>query len=760
VRIALVFRNVNFTGSLERCTALLAAELARLGAEVHCFCNPATSIDIPEVRFHPVRPVVTSSRRLGSAAERASFALNATRAIAASKEGFDIVNVCGPTAWNHDVVTVHGVTAAHQRRWPAEGGQDVRGAGFRALAAPITAPSFAVERAIERLQFRAGRFARAIAVTERVADDLVRVHHVPAERIDVVAPPADVTRFGSRNGSNVRAELGLARNAHLLLFVGNDFDRNGLADTVSALAGLDETMHLVVVGDSDSTRHRRRAELLGVGARVHFVGGADRPERYFHDADLLVLPTKNDPWCMALVEGMAAGLPIVTSAVAGAAGVVSRNGAGVVLSDPTPAVLRAEVRALLADPERRTQCAAAGRRAAAEYSVERQTQQMLAAYEHVLRERRGMRLVPRRPAAVHVTPKRIATLPPLGGMNPYQRLLYEHLGPLGFELVSGARLRLSWLWAAKPDVDVIHIHWPQALYTFARGPRFVRWACSWLKLAAFVVRLRTARRLGYRLAWTVHQVFPHDHAPSRRDRLAARVLAQQADVLIAHDDPTAELARRELGAAVDRIAVIPHGSYVGIYPPGRTRERMRRELDVPETAFVFLIFGELRAHKEVVRAVEAFTGARAGELALVIAGMPKDAETIAALEQHAADDSRIRLKLEFVYPEHVAELFTACDAVIAPRADGGTSGSLILGPSLGLPTIAADRPAYREVLGNTAGWLVRPEVGSLRAAIEEAARDPAGARAKGRAGLRSMSTRTWEEVARRTAALLEDAIGS
>jgi glycosyltransferase involved in cell wall biosynthesis len=187
---------------------------------------------------------------------------------------------------------------------------------------------------------------------------------------------------------------------------------------------------------------------------------------------------------------------------------------------------------------------------------------------------------------------------------------------------------------------------------------------------------------------------------------------------------------------------------------------MRRELDVPETAFVFLIFGELRAHKEVDRAVEAFIGARAGELALVIAGMPKDAETIAALERHAADDSRIRLKLEFVYPEHVAELFTACDAVIAPRADGGTSGSLILGPSLGLPTIAADRPAYREVIGHTAGWLVEPEVGSLRAAIEDAARDPAGARAKGRAGLESMSTRTWDEVARRTAALLEGAVGS
>jgi glycosyltransferase involved in cell wall biosynthesis len=583
----------------------------------------------------------------------------------------------------------------------------------------------------------------------------MRVHGVPSEHIDVIPPPIDVARFATRNGSNVRSELGLAPGTRLVLFVGHDFERKGLSDALTSLAGLDETTHLVVVGGADPTGHRQQAERLGVASRVHFVGRTDHPEHYFHDADVLVAPTKNDPWGNVLVEAMAAGLPIVTSAVAGAADVVRSHGAGVVIDDPSPTVLRAELRALLAAPDRMIRHAAAGRSAADEYSVERNAQATLATYERVLRGKRSIRPVPR---AVEPAPrtKRVATLPPLGGMNPYQRLLYEHLRPLGFELVSGARLRVSWLWAARPDVDLIHIHWPQALYTYAAGPELLRPAMSWLKLAAFVLRLRVAHLLGYRLVWTIHQAYPHDRAPSLRDRLAARSLARAADVLIAHDETTAQSARRELGSSASRIAVIPHGSWVGIYPPGRSRRDVRRGLGVPDSAFAFLVFGELRAHKEITRVLEAFGTARVRDLALVIAGMPKDADTISALERYASEDSRVHLKLEFVYPEHVAELFAACDAVIAPRTDGGTSGSLILGPSLGLPTIAANRPAYAEVIADGAcGWLFEPDVPSLRAAIEEASADPEAARTKGIAGLDLMAGRSWDDVARQTAVLFE-----
>jgi glycosyltransferase involved in cell wall biosynthesis len=183
---------------------------------------------------------------------------------------------------------------------------------------------------------------------------------------------------------------------------------------------------------------------------------------------------------------------------------------------------------------------------------------------------------------------------------------------------------------------------------------------------------------------------------------------------------------------------------------------VRSELGISSSAFLFLVFGEVRAHKEIARVLDAFAGLEGTEVVLVIAGMPKDAETTAALEEFAACDPRVRLKLEFIFPDAVAELFESADALIAPRTDGGTSGSLILGPSLGLPTIAADRPVYAELVEDgVTGWLFSGDAESLRAAMERAASDPTASAAMGSLALERMSARSWYEIARRTAALLE-----
>ena len=269
------------------------------------------------------------------------------------------------------------------------------------------------------------------------------------------------------------------------------------------------------------------------------------------------------------------------------------------------------------------------------------------------------------------------------------------------------------------------------------------------------MRLRLARRLGYRIVWTIHQVYPHSRSPTLQDKLAAGILSRAADVLIAHDAFTADLAQRELGRSISDISVIPHGSYVGVYPSGRSRSDVRRELGLVDSDFAFLVFGELRAHKEVTRVLDAFQAATTPGLALIVAGLPNDVESISLLQRCAARDTRIRLKLEFVYPEQVKELFAACDAVIAPRTDGGTSGALILAPSLGLPTIACDRPAYAEIVTPDSGWLFEASSASLQSVIEEVAADPATASVKGGVGLERMSRRTWHSVAKSTAVALE-----
>jgi glycosyltransferase involved in cell wall biosynthesis len=759
MRVALVYRNFNLGGSLERDSVLLARGLVARGVEVHAYCNPRTSVRelLPDVAFHDVAPLTVSQTRLGYALECGSFALAATRAVRRDRSKFDIVDVGGIAAWEHDVVTVHAVVSAEQRRWPDARGREYKAARARAWVAPLVRPQSGIARTIVRLQLRPGHFKRIIAVTDQVRDDLIAAHRVPSDLIDVIAPPVDLPTFGRRNGLGMKKALGLEAGEQVLLFVGHDFERKGLGTAIAALAALASNTHLVVVGGGDAALFRSQAERLGITKRVHFVGATDEPEAVYVEADLFVLPTKGDPWGIPLVEAMASGIPVVTTAEAGAASVVREANAGIVMPPDTDASdLREAIAGLLENPSRRSAMGEAGRLAAERFGVERQTEATLDVYRRAMEESpQTAKSRSRRNRKRDIL--RIASFPSVQEMNPYQRLLYEHLAVQGFQLEPDARLDLVWLWRARDRVKFLHFHWPHGLYTFRRGRVGVSNTLSWVKLARFQLRLAAARALGYRIVWTIHQVYPHEQHNPRRDRMAARMLARSSHLLIAHDGATAQRAREELGHTAAEVEIVPHGSYAGVYPPGRERDLVRRELGIDPGTFTFLAFGELRRNKQVELLVEGFRSLSSTEVALVVAGFAKVESVASEIRRRRAEDDRIKLRLNYLRDHEVRELFDACDAAVIPRTDGGTSGALVLALSLGLPVVAADLPAYTELIGrDAAGWLFRPDDrDSLRAALEAASSaEDAVLEAKRAAARRQAERLHWPDIAERTAALL------
>jgi beta-1,4-mannosyltransferase len=343
--------------------------------------------------------------------------------------------------------------------------------------------------------------------------------------------------------------------------------------------------------------------------------------------------------------------------------------------------------------------------------------------------------------------------------NPYLRLLYGHLAARGFEAVESPVFSLQWLWQARSSVGFLHFHWSESLYRYGRGPVWLRPFLSRVKLALFAARLTAARILGYRLVWTVHQVYPHEPVDRALDRRGARLLARASHLLIAHDHWTAERARSELSSRGKKIAiaVVPHGSYIGVYPEGRPRSEMRSELGLPQDSFVFLCFGELRAYKEVELLLAAFSSVSLPNARLVVAGNVKAPSVGSALGAASSTDPRVFVLPGFVPEEDVAELFHACDAAVLPRGEPGTSGSLILALSMGLPVVAADVPTTRELTRDgEAGWLFRPhDLSSLSAALERAGSDPSEARARGLRGFETAKKLEWTGIARDLAHLLD-----
>lgn len=180
-----------------------------------------------------------------------------------------------------------------------------------------------------------------------------RFHELPPGIArDRAAPPDAAERR-----AEWRAEYAVAADELVLLMVASAFQVKGLDRAIRALAALPEPLRgrcrLFVVGDDRPGRFSVLAERLGVGERVHFCGARDDVPRFLFGADLFVHPARTELAGMALLEAVAAGLPVLCSGVCGYAFHVLKAGAGRVLPEPfSQAALDAALADMLSSPER------------------------------------------------------------------------------------------------------------------------------------------------------------------------------------------------------------------------------------------------------------------------------------------------------------------------------------------------------------------------------------------------------------------------
>jgi glycosyltransferase involved in cell wall biosynthesis len=341
--------------------------------------------------------------------------------------------------------------------------------------------------------------------------------------------------------------------------------------------------------------------------------------------------------------------------------------------------------------------------------------------------------------------------------NPYQELLYRQLATHGFAVAEDGEFKLRWLVRRRDEVKVLHFHWPRDYYGWWRRPARLRYVLSWLKLGVFACRLVAARVLGYTIVWTIHEVFPHERLGRGVDRAGGKLLARASDLIIAHDRGTAERSAAELGVRPSAVRIVPHASYIGVYPERRSRAAVRHELAIPADDFAFLCFGHVRAYKALDLLLDAFSLIREPRAALIIAGLPLDEASADAVRAAQAHDHRIKSILTFVPDDGVAELYAASDVAVLPRSDGGTSGALMLALSMGRAAIAARLTDYAEVMGGEeSGWLFEPgDAASLAAAMRTALDNPDEAQARGAAGRRRAGRATWDSAGAETAKLIE-----
>jgi len=275
---------------------------------------------------------------------------------------------------------------------------------------------------------------RSLDAVFAVSDSVRRAHLeaglVFPSRIEVVengveSPDDSQQRDAARRG--VREEFGVPLDAPLLLFCGRlveQKDPYALFDSF-ALSNRSDA-HLLVVGDGHLREHsENRAREMGVEARVHFLGERFDVARLMRASDAFILPSRFEGMPLAVLEAMAARLPVVAFDVFGTRDCVRHGESGFLAPLFDIGALAHGIERALG--EEGTGWGEAGRaRFCAEFEASAFAARQEAAYSRAWQ--RG---------AVQSHPKRIVWVFAwlvVGGEETEARLLAQHLDPAQYAL--------------------------------------------------------------------------------------------------------------------------------------------------------------------------------------------------------------------------------------------------------------------------------------------------------------------------------------
>ena len=217
----------------------------------------------------------------------------------------------------------------------------------RWLGLPVTITLRGTEVPHSRNPILRPRMARALQQAARVfsvSDSLRQLAlqlGVAADKAEVVGNGVDTTRFYPLDRQAARAELGIPRDARVLISVGGLVERKGMHRVIDCLPALIDrypNLHYLIVGGG-SPEGDNRADLdaqvkrLGLADRVRFLGNLppDELKTPLSASDVFVLATRNEGWANVFLEAMACGLPVVTTDVGGNAEVVCRPELGTIV---------------------------------------------------------------------------------------------------------------------------------------------------------------------------------------------------------------------------------------------------------------------------------------------------------------------------------------------------------------------------------------------------------------------------------------------
>jgi glycosyltransferase involved in cell wall biosynthesis len=336
--------------------------------------------EIEHRKARVVRLPQPARRRFGTL--RYMFALE--RWLRRHRDQFDLVYV---SMLKHDAYAALGV--ARRRRLPvvlrAEGAGLIGDVHWQ-LEAPLG----------RRIKRRCMRADGLVAPSAAIQAELVaagyhrdRIHLIPN---GVPIPPprdADVKQRARRALAQINPSLALSPDVRLVVYTGRLHESKGLADLVNAwrvIVSRDSQARLWLVGEGPQRDAlAEQISQLNLTGKVVLAGAFDSVDEVLSAADLFVLPSQEEGMSIALLEAMAAALPVVASDIAGNRQLIDDGVHGLMVPPGDANALAGAIQRLFEEPQIAERLGGNARaRADREFSLERMAQSHLTLFRRLL----------------------------------------------------------------------------------------------------------------------------------------------------------------------------------------------------------------------------------------------------------------------------------------------------------------------------------------------------------------------------------------
>ena len=227
---------------------------------------------------------------------------------------------------------------------------------------------------------------KVFAVSDQVRQHSIAVDRIDASRVQTIYNGLDLADWKrdseptKRQGEFVVATVGNIRRVK-----GHDV----LIRAAAAIVTQFPNVSFSIAGDVLEPKYFEELQILirdlNLSDRVHFAGGITNLRDYLSKADIFVLPSRSEGFSNAIIEAMAASLPVVATDVGGNAEAVENGVSGFIVPSEDVASLSEAIVRLLSDPGKAKKMGVVGRELALErFTIDAMMQRITNVYAGLL----------------------------------------------------------------------------------------------------------------------------------------------------------------------------------------------------------------------------------------------------------------------------------------------------------------------------------------------------------------------------------------